>query len=144
MKPKIKYTVVFIFNISCTKVMVILKNRPEWQRGCFNGIGGHMELNETPKQSIQREIFEETNLCIDPENLKLFHVLNPPKVKVYFFKTFLSEFMMNTFKSKTDERLSIFDINEFLQKPNIVSNLRWLIPMALDESHIESNSTSKH
>jgi 8-oxo-dGTP diphosphatase len=44
----IKYVVGFLFNEGKTKVVLIKKNRPDWQKGYFNGVGGKIEGDETP------------------------------------------------------------------------------------------------
>lgn len=42
-------------------VLLIRKDRPEWQRGRLNGLGGHVEEGEAPSQAMQREFREETD-----------------------------------------------------------------------------------
>lgn len=42
-------------------VLVIWKNRPAWQAGKLNCIGGKIEENELPIVAMQREFLEETN-----------------------------------------------------------------------------------
>lgn len=37
----------FVFNKEHTKIALIKKNRPEWQKDKYNGIGGHIEKKET-------------------------------------------------------------------------------------------------
>lgn len=45
-------------------VAMILKNRPDWQAGKWNGIGGHVEKGELPVVAMEREFFEETTMRI--------------------------------------------------------------------------------
>ena len=40
-------------------VLLIEKNRPAWQKGRLNGIGGKIEREETPYQAMIREFREE-------------------------------------------------------------------------------------
>lgn len=42
------------------KVLLLRKNRPKWQAGKLNGLGGHIEDNESPWSAMQREFQEET------------------------------------------------------------------------------------
>lgn len=49
------------------RVALIRKNRPEWQRGKLNGVGGTIEANESGPKAMSREFFEETGVSIDPE-----------------------------------------------------------------------------
>lgn len=46
-------------------VMLIEKNRPAWQAGRLNGIGGHIEPGETPHQAMVRECEEESGLRVE-------------------------------------------------------------------------------
>jgi NTP pyrophosphohydrolases including oxidative damage repair enzymes len=41
-------------------VVLIRKNRPEWQAGKLNGVGGKIEAGESPEQAMAREFEEET------------------------------------------------------------------------------------
>ena len=58
----INYVVGFMFNLDKTKVALIRKNRPEWQNGLLNGIGGKNNEGEHSLQAMVREFEEETGL----------------------------------------------------------------------------------
>ena len=49
------YTLGFVFDSSQEKVLLVHKQRPAWQAGKVNGIGGKVELGETPHTGIVRE-----------------------------------------------------------------------------------------
>ena len=57
-----EYVVGFMFSEE------ILKNKPDWQAGRLNGVGGKVEPNEYPDQAMVREFEEETgvrtSLCL--------------------------------------------------------------------------------
>ncbi len=56
---KIEYVVTFLFNHDSTKVWLIEKQKPDWQKGLLNGIGGKIEIGETPTDAAFRELKEE-------------------------------------------------------------------------------------
>ena len=56
------YTVGFIFDPTYTNVLLMHKNRPEWQKGRINGVGGRIESDESSATCVVREVLEETNL----------------------------------------------------------------------------------
>ena len=56
-----QYEVGFEFTASNDLVLLIRKNRPEWQKGKLNGIGGHIKVGETPLEAMRREFEEEDN-----------------------------------------------------------------------------------
>lgn len=46
------------------RVALIRKNRPQWQAGKWNGIGGHIESGEYSERAMEREFMEEAGLMI--------------------------------------------------------------------------------
>ncbi len=121
----------FLFN-DClghtNKVMLIEKNRPEWQINKVNGIGGHIEPMESPEQAMIREFKEETSYTI--ADFKNFAIINGSGWRVYFFYALNKAALILPEHNPTDEKVIIADINNLPN--NIIPNLRWLIPMALD------------
>ena len=65
----IYYVVGFLFNPDMTEVVLIKKNRPDWQKGLLNGVGGKIESGEDPITAMIREFKEETGVEIYNWNL---------------------------------------------------------------------------
>ena len=38
-----------------SKILLLRKNNPDWQKGLYNGVGGKVNLDETPLEAIIRE-----------------------------------------------------------------------------------------
>lgn len=57
---KERFVVGFVFSKNPERILLVLKNRPAWQSGKFNGIGGKIENFETPLEAMNREFVEET------------------------------------------------------------------------------------
>jgi 8-oxo-dGTP pyrophosphatase MutT (NUDIX family) len=57
---KHRYVVGFLFSEDESRVLLVWKNRPAWQDGKLNGVGGKIEAGETPLQAMEREFKEET------------------------------------------------------------------------------------
>ena len=55
------YVLGFMFSPDMERILLMRKNRPEFQAGKFNGIGGKIEGTETPLQAMIRE-FEEVEV----------------------------------------------------------------------------------
>lgn len=55
-----RYVIGFMFDETIKHVVLIRKNRPDWQAGKLNGIGGHIEPGEFPIDAMVREFHEET------------------------------------------------------------------------------------
>lgn len=119
------YVAGFLFNEDKTKVALIEKQRPQWQAGLLNGIGGHIEKGETSFDAMRREFKEETGVeNIDWNSLI---TLAGSDWEVHFFYGFGD---ITKVRSLTDEIVVVVDINPLPE--NIIDNLKWLIPMALD------------
>ncbi len=65
-----RYVLGLLFSRDFDTVTLIKKNRPEWQAGTWNGVGGHVEPGENPNDAMVREFREETGVLID--NWSLF------------------------------------------------------------------------
>jgi hypothetical protein len=58
------YVAGFLFRENKTQVALIEKQRPAWQKGKLNGIGGRVEIDETPREAMKREFKEEAGADI--------------------------------------------------------------------------------
>ncbi len=126
------YVVGFLFDEGDSNVALIRKKRPEWQLGSLNGLGGHIEVGESPHAAMRREFREESGL--DVEFWREFCVLegdggmSGEPWKVHFFE---ARGHVHRLTSMTDEQIQIVAIAE-LHNEQLIKNLLWLIPLALD------------
>lgn len=60
-----RYVAGFMFSEDRPRVLLIEKQRPAWQKGRLNGIGGHIEPGETPWEAQRREFLEEAVFGFD-------------------------------------------------------------------------------
>lgn len=112
--------------------MLIKKTKPEWQRGKLNGVGGKIEAGETPHQAMLREWKEETGDGFDHVWEKFLRLSLPNShepTEVHFFRAFSSA---TTAHTTTDEVIIIRAVSEVFQHWNVIPNLRWIIPFALN------------
>jgi len=122
-----EYVAGFLFSDTGYQVALILKNRPDWQAGKFNAIGGRVEIEneETPDEAMRREFKEETG--IDVTDWHEFASLQDERgwlVRFYWATGKPWEC-----KRTTDEQPHVCFVSSLPE--NIIPNLRWLIPMAL-------------
>lgn len=122
-----RYVVGFMFSAELRTVLLMIKNRPDWQRGKLNGIGGRIEENETPEQAMQREFAEETNVYETGWNL--FATLSDERGWIVHF--FYAKGDIGKAETVTDETVIPFSLKDLGDDPAIIPNLTWLIPMAL-------------
>ena len=126
-----RYVLGFLFNITKDKVWLIKKNRPPWQAGRFNGIGGHIENGETPEMAIVREFREETGVFIPV--WKHTVTLHCSRVELFVFRSFAEDSIFSRVKKITDERPQCLPVPAIYSGwYSVIPNLRWLIPLILD------------
>lgn len=124
----IEYVAGLLFSDQGDRVALIRKNRPEWQNGLLNGVGGKIEANESPIQAMNREFMEEAGSKV---NWSFAFCLGNSFYRVHFY-TAKSSAALENLKSQTDEEISIFST---LQLPeNLIPNLKWIIPLILDQA----------
>jgi len=115
-----------------SEVILIEKNRPEWQKGCYNLVGGHIKTYENPDDAAAREFGEETNLYFENHQFELVGSMNFGDVSVYTYTIRVDgKYVKNNMKSMTDEKVVSMLIHEVLVHPKIINNLRYIIPKCL-------------
>lgn len=133
---KIEYVNGFLFSPDKKKIVLIRKKRPTWQENKLNGIGGRIEQNETPYDAMQREFSEEAGLEIN--DWHKFAKMEGTDWVVHMFVSYSEDY--NKAYSKTDEEIEIhyvFDIANL----EVIPNLKWLIPMSIDDENIFNDIT---
>jgi len=118
----------FFFDPAKTTVALIRKNRPDWQAGLLNGVGGKVEEGEFALDAMIREFEEETG--VRHEDWESFCVLEDKinGYEVHYFRAFGDVTKCTT---TTDEEIE-FIMPGAVPASNVIPNLTWLIPMALD------------
>ena len=121
----------FLFNIDCTKVILIRKEKPYWQKGFYNGVGGKVQEGELPIEAMRREFREETEL--DIFYWKYFGYINDSGNKISLFTSLCSteSFVPIFVNDKTVEIVTEISLDNIKNIP-IIYNLHWLIPMAIE------------
>lgn len=136
----IDYVVGFLFNMDFTEVLLIRKNRPDWQKGKLNGIGGHVDPPEVYKHAMKREFMEETGLNIHMDKWRIFHTIVKQGEWRCMFYFAVSDNLKDA-RSLTDEVVEIHKVADLRDLP-VIDNLRWLLPMTQDPKHQYGTSYS--
>lgn len=109
------------------RVWLVRKNRPAWQAGKLNGIGGHVEPGETPAEAMRREFREEAGLDLD--GWDHYATVTFPAGEVWFYRLTVDAATFSKAEAKTDELIVPVAVDRV---PVIaIPNLHWLIPLAL-------------
>ncbi len=82
-EKQVDYVVGFLCDRERQLVVLIEKQKPDWQRGKLNGVGGHIEKGELPVHAMEREFEEETGLFLTGWEHSI--TLTGPEARVFFF-----------------------------------------------------------
>lgn len=122
------YVVGFLFDDSSLgQVILIEKQRPAWQKGFLNGVGGKVEPGESAEDAMRREDIEE--MGVDPEWSKFASVEYSGHILHFFAARDATAF--SEARAQTDEQLvRPWVFGGDFARIKVIPNLRWLIPMA--------------
>ena len=110
------------------RVVLIRKNRPEWQAGRLNGVGGHVEPGETPVEAMRREFREETGLDVD--GWEHFATILWSTGETYFYRRFAADDLIDAVRTVTDEVIEVHPMEDTPWNDGVAA-LSWLLPLAL-------------
>lgn len=126
-----RYVVGFLYAEGSRGVVLIRKNRPDWQAGLLNGVGGKVEPSEGPRAAMVREFFEETGVATVAADWYQFCELMDSEhegVVTFFGLLDRTHDLYDAVVSRTDERIEKWAIDPTVPA-GTVPNLRWLLPM---------------
>lgn len=127
----VEYCCGLLYNRAGTRVVMIRKNRPAWQAGLLNGVGGKIESHEAPREAMSREFQEEAGLSLSVDGWELAVVLTAPAAKVSFFRRFTDNAVIDRVRTMTDERVIVCSVSDGVPY-DVVPNMRWLVPFCAD------------
>lgn len=145
MNIKKYYVVGFAFSRNRENLVLIEKQRPEWQKGFLNGVGGKVEKEDLSIfEAMKREFEEETGVKTFEKDWTHFATMTfeddimGSSAIIYCFKMFSN--LIYQCKTIEQEEIKIFNITNLennvfptLIGEKIIKNLDVLIPLALDD-----------
>jgi len=124
-----KYVVAFLFDMTRTRVALVQKNKPDWQRGLWNGIGGKLEEGEDWLDCVSREFREEAGVDLPPDTWEHTVTLHNQWFECRFYRGF-SDAVIDVRTMET-EKIAVFP-TIMVPKLATIPNLSWLVPLQLD------------
>jgi len=122
-----KYVLAFIFTKDMENVWLIQKNRPNWQKGKLNGIGGKIEPGETPKEAILREVHEESGVDLSSnESFQFIGDLSNDSFHMDVFACVSDEYLV-TMEDETVLLIPVSELSDLL----CIDNVPALIELSL-------------
>ena len=142
------YVIGFMFTNDWKDVLLIRKNRPAWQAGKLNGVGGHIEPGEEPIQAMVREFKEETGLTTTNKDWTQMLIVTNQDYQIYVFRTYIDNVGIIEGKNKVviDQKLfgaggpheqlemrSVQGIRPIKLK-EVVDGLLWMLYLCVDQA----------
>lgn len=128
------YVVGFMFSEDKSKIALMTKNRPKWQAGKVNGLGGKVEEYDKDLSSAMAREFEEETGVKSSSNIWTEFCIIENKGLCYVHCFFAITDEVYNVKTIEDEEVAIYDTNNL--PSNMIFNLNWLINMAMDDTLI--------
>lgn len=121
------YVLGFLFTKDLNNVVLIEKQKPDWQKGLWNGVGGKVEDGESSDKAMQREFKEETDLNI--KSWERCILMEFPHCTVMIYKAVSDK----AWKAETKEEgiVKVVPVGN-LDLRQCIPNLHWIIPLLLD------------
>lgn len=139
---KIKYVLGFVICLETKEVVLIKKNRPEFQKGFLNGIGGKIEPGEMVFAAMVRECEEECGVKTTIEDWRSICIMHCERGsidklsdawEVWVFACALPFKRWNTWDTHTDEEVRVLALQGCnSENPNLLGNIPWLVGMSVD------------
>jgi 8-oxo-dGTP diphosphatase len=128
-----RYVVGLAFSEDRNHLVMIEKQRPTWQAGLLNGVGGKIELGELPLAAMVREFREETGVHIAADRWQALAELRGSDFELFFYTVATDD--VHDVQSITDERVVKVD-PWLIHAMETVSNIPVMVALALDDSGI--------
>ncbi len=127
----IRYVCGFAFNKSESKVVLIRKEKPKFQKGKLNGVGGKIEHQESTLDAMVREFREETGVHTITSNWREVAVVYGENYELHYLACWLWDYKLDEV-TQTEEEEPIIINTDDLNNYEIMPNLRWTIPLCRD------------
>lgn len=132
-----KYVLGFAFDYKREHVVLIHKEKPEWQSGKLNGVGGKVEKEDSCiHDSMVREFFEETGVITRNDDWTHYATMSFDNdvmgggAEIYVFRMRNNE--IKACSTYEQEVVEIIPLSEVYSRP-LMQNLHILIPLALQK-----------
>jgi 8-oxo-dGTP diphosphatase len=128
-----RWTLGFVFNSDFSQVLLIHKERPEHQRGKWNGLGGKYEEGESAEECISREVWEESKIKTHVKDWRSVAILRGTREDERWEMDVLATTYIGKIsdaQTMTDEEVKWFSTDHF--PIDTKHNLFWLVPLCID------------
>ena len=104
------------------------RTRPAWQAGRVNALGGRLLDGESAEEAARREVREECGVDVEEGEWKEVLVWDDAEYRMHVTRAVSDR--AREARTLEDQEVFLADVNAL--PANVIDNLRWLVPLALD------------
>jgi 8-oxo-dGTP diphosphatase len=124
--PARRFVLALLFTRDASRLVLMRRTRPAWQAGRVNALGGKVAPDECPLVGARREVREEAG--VDVAGWEEFLVWSDPEYRMHAVRAFDDRAL----DARSCEDQPVFLADSTALPHNVIDNLRWLVPLALD------------
>jgi 8-oxo-dGTP diphosphatase len=124
-----KFTLGFVFTPGFEKVLLVHKEKPEWQKGLMNGVGGKYEPGESAEECVSREVLEESGLEIAAE---LWRYVGKMKTETWCVDVLTAVWDGDPAEARKCDYEEVEWVSVKCLSEKTLSNIPWLVAMCQD------------
>jgi len=124
--PVFAYVLALLFTADRQEIVLVDKTRPAWQAGRVNALGGKLRDGESVEDAARREVREEAG--VDVASWERVLVWRDAQYTMHVVRAFDDAAR----RARTAEDQHVFRAPVHALPLNVIDNLRWLVPLALD------------
>lgn len=128
MNKFLDYVAGFAFNEDMTKVIMVKKEKPNWQKGKINAVGGKVNGHEFYPTAMSREFLEETGIETTFEEWNDVIAIKGKDFKVVFYMTKLDDERFHSAQSMEEEEILILNVMD-VKLYDRIDNIDMLLDM---------------
>lgn len=120
---RMQYVVGFLLERPSERVLLVRKNRPSWQMGLLNGIGGKVEPGEAFDDAMVREWVEEVGTPLDGK-WQRFATLQSKRRVIACYAAQCHSLPRDSGFNDVGERLETVHLSKVPERRDVVRNLK--------------------
>lgn len=132
-----EYVCGFAFDKTKERVVLILKNRPDFLAGKYNGVGGKIEKYDNIYSAMIREFEEETSCVTEKDDWLCRGSLSFSFGTIFFFEGSLTDEQLNSVKTVEDEEILVTSTDDVLGLKLPIDRHAFIYFLAMVDSNLE-------
>jgi 8-oxo-dGTP diphosphatase len=121
------FVLALLYSTDHRQVVLMRRTRPAWQAGRVNALGGKVMAGESAGTAARREVREECG--VDVAEWREVLVWEDVEYVMHVVRAVSDK--ARDARTQEDQEVFLADVNAL--PANVIDNLRWLVPLALDE-----------